>query len=113
MPNINIRTNVAVTDSQSDAIREFLGKAITILPGKTEEYLMVSILPQAKMYFKGSDAPCAMIEVQLLGSAGAEYYEKMTSALCGGLSRLLGIKPDRIYTKYEEYKYWGCNGRNF
>lgn len=113
MPNINLKTNIAISEEQNTAIKEFFGKAITVIPGKTEEHLMVSICPNATMYFKGSDAPCAMAEVQILGSARAQDYEKMTAVLCEGLSKMLGIPSERIYTKYEEYKYWGCDGRNF
>ena len=41
MPFIISRVNIAVTDEQKERIKAALGKAIELVPGKSEEYLMI------------------------------------------------------------------------
>ncbi len=113
MPSITLKTNISVNSSLEDKIKTALGKAIETIPGKTERWLMVIVEDEKKMRFAGSDSPCAIAEVGLLGSASETVYNKMTEVLCKELSGLLSIPEDRIYTNYSEFKYWGWNGENF
>ena len=41
MPFINVKTNVPVGSDKEKAIKSALGRDITALPGKTENWLMV------------------------------------------------------------------------
>lgn len=113
MPYIETKTNVKITDASADAIKTRLGKAIEKLPGKSEQWLMVSFAGEMSLYFQGSDAPCAISEVKIYGSAPADALEKMTGMICAILSEELGIPPERIYVKYELCSHWGWNGGNF
>lgn len=113
MPYISTKTSVAVTKEQSEAIKKKLGKAIELLPGKSESWLMAAFDDQCVMYFKGSDVkPLAFVEVKLFGKASEEAYKKLTRAITDILEDELGIKPDCIYVKYEEVSTWGWNGNN-
>ena len=113
MPYIELKTDKKITSElEAELIREF-GSAIEIFPGKTEKYLMVSIEDECKMAFAGEIGSCALVSVDLLGSATAQVYEKMTKHVCELVSKALGIEEDRVYVKYSEYKTWGWNGINF
>lgn len=91
-----------------------MGKAIEILPGKTEDWLMLSFEDECSLYFKGeSDRKIAYVEVKLLGKSTKEAYDKLTSEITKILNQELDITPDSIYVKYEEVTYWGYNGHNF
>ncbi|MBO5755880.1 MAG: hypothetical protein J6R89_07500 [Clostridia bacterium] len=94
MPYIETKTTKTVTKKEETALFEALGKAIELLPGKTEEDM-------------------AFITVALVGKAGAENYEKLTVRLCELCKEILHIAPDHVYVKYEEVDYWGWNNRNF
>ncbi len=111
MPNIHIQTNLVIEEPKE--LKERLGKAIETIPHKTEKWLMIVLEDGCTMYFGGSDLPCALAHVELLGSADAEVYERMTQILSDILSEVLAIPKDRIYTKYSEYEHWGWNGSNF
>ena len=113
MPNIQIQTNITLNDTTKDDLKVALGKAIETIPGKTERWLMVVLEDQKTMYFQGSDAPCALCSVELLGSASDATYDKMTAVMTDLLAKKLGVAPDRIYTKYTEFAHWGWNGNNF
>ena len=53
MPCIQVKTNVSTSREKADAIKTALGQAIGYLPGKSEDWLMVSIEDGCHMYFGG------------------------------------------------------------
>ena len=113
MPFISVHTNVKTEKKTADAVKAACGSAITLLPGKTEDWLMVEVEGEKALYFKGSDEPCAIAEVKIFGKASASAYDNLTKALCEILSKALNVPGSRIYVKYEEVSHWGWNGGNF
>lgn len=113
MPFINVKTNTPVPQDKMQSIKSSLGQAITAVPGKSESWLMVGIEPDYALWFKGSDAPAAMVEVSVYGSASPGAYSNLTAQVTDILSQNLAISPDRIYVKYFETSNWGWNGSNF
>ncbi len=113
MPYINAKTNVAISKETEIEIKKKLGKAIELIPGKSENWLMVSLEERCSLYFKGrSDNAIAFVEVKLFGSADDGAYDKLTAAVTKILKEELNIAPDQIYVKYEEVSHWGWNGNN-
>lgn len=112
MPFINIKTNAAVSKEKCEAIKSALGQAITALPGKSEQWLMVGIEPECTLYFQGSDAPCAMVQVQTYGT-NASGTDALTGKICQILSDNLSIPANRTYVSYFGTANWGWNGGNF
>ena len=112
MPFINVKTNTAVSKEKMDAIKTQLGKAITALPGKSEAWLMVGFEPECALYFKGSDAPAAMVQVQTYGT-GAQGTDVLTGKICTILEAELNVPKDRTYVSYFGTSNWGWNGGNF
>jgi phenylpyruvate tautomerase PptA (4-oxalocrotonate tautomerase family) len=114
MPYINTKTTVSITEEKREVIKQKFGKAIELIPGKSENWLMVSFDDNSFMYFKGSnDKPLAFVEVKIFGKASSDAYSKLTKAITDILQQELGIQPDGIYVKYEEVSNWGWNGNNF
>ncbi len=114
MPFISTKTTANITDEKRNEIKERLGKAISLIPGKSESWLMLSFEDNLKMYFKGDDQKdTAFVEVKIFGSASNSAYDALTSEITQIVSSVLGISADRIYIKYEEVEHWGWNGSNF
>lgn len=113
MPFISVHTNIKVEKKTAEAVKAACGSAITLLPGKTEDWLMVEVEGDKMLYFKGSDAPCAIAEVKIFGKSTPSAYDNLTDALCNVLSKAFSVPADRIYVKYEEISHWGWNGSNF
>lgn len=114
MPYISTKTTVSINEEKREAIKKKLGKAIELIPGKSESWLMVSFDDNSIMYFKGSNQkPLAFVEVKLFGKASSDVYRKLTKVITEILNEELGILPDCIYVKYEEVANWGWNGNNF
>lgn len=113
MPFINVKTNAAVSKESETAIKSALGQAISVIPGKSESWLMVGIEPEHVLYFKGDDSPAAMVEVSVYGGADSSAFNMLTEKICGILNEQLSIDQSRIYVKYAATQDWGWNGSNF
>lgn len=113
MPFINIKTNAEVSEEKAKKIKTHLGLAITAIPGKSEEWLMVGIEDNYKLFFKGTEEPAAMVEVSLYGNASSNALGVLTSNITGILLDILGISTDRIYVSYMSTENWGWNSSNF
>ena len=114
MPFIKSRVSVPVTAGQQEAVKEKLGKAISMIPGKSEKWLMVELADNCDLYFQGNkEQPSAFVEVKVFGRIPEECLDKMTETVCGIYETELRIPKDRVYVKYEESDKWGWNGTNF
>ena len=103
MPFINSKVSVPLTDSEKETLKGKLGQAISLIPGKSESWLMVGFEDNYSLYFK----------VKIFGGTTDEAYDKLTARLCQIYEEVLGIPQDKIYIKYEEVEHWGWNGANF
>lgn len=114
MPFINSKVSVEMTPEKKEQVKKRLGEAISMIPGKSENWLMVGFEDSYDLYFQGNqNAPTAFVEVKIYGGASADVYNRMTAAICNIFSEELGIGADRTYVKYEEVENWGWNGSNF
>ena len=114
MPFINTKLSVPLSAEKEAALKAAYGKAIEILPGKTERWLMLDFTDNCRMWLGGKgDAPTAYVEVSIYGSADAKSYDRLTGEITRILGSELGIPAERVYVRYSETENWGWNGGNF
>ena len=113
MPCIQIKTSVSISSDQEMHIKNRLGKAIEVIPGKSEAWLMVTLAEDVHIWFKGTNKPAAFVEVSVYGRENAQAFNALTAAICDILNDELNIPADRIYVKYDATAHWGWNGGNF
>ena len=113
MPFIQVKTSAPVSEQSEETIQTLLGQAVTSLPGKTEQWLMVGFEPEYRLWFQGTDEPAAMVEVSVYGGSSPDRYDELTGRICDILAGELDLDPARIYVKYSETPDWGWNGANF
>ncbi len=114
MPYIDTKTTVKLTKEKKDALAKRFGKAISIIPGKSEAHLMLGFQDEIKMYFAGETGkPMAFVEVKILGTSTREHFSNLTAEICSILNEELGIDGDCVYVQYVEATHWGWNGSNF
>ena len=105
MPFINSKISTPISIEQEQALKTRLGQAISIVPGKSESWLMLGFEPNYNLYFRGSNnEPLAMVEVSVFGGEDATAFSALTE--------IMNIAPDHVYVKYQTVKYWGWNGDN-
>lgn len=112
MPFINVRTNTQLNKGRELKLKTALGEAISLIPGKSEDWLMFG-LAQEILYFKGNNDPAAMVEISIFGEAKKDAMNALTAKVTAIISEQLSIKPDRIYVSYFQTPNWGWNGSNF
>lgn len=114
MPYISTKVNIPVSKEAEAKLAEKYGEIITLVPGKTERWLMLSFEDEARLWFGGKcDEPMAYVELKLFGGTSDAVYDKLTAAVCDALSQVLNISPANVYVKYEEAEHWGWNNSNF
>ncbi len=108
MPFIDVRFSGEISGAQETELKAGLGKAIGLIPGKSEGSLMVQVTDHCRLWFGGTqDGPIVMVNVMLYGSAAAEHYEKFKDAVIPLLEEKLGAKT--VYLKFEEVPHWYWN----
>lgn len=114
MPFVNVKTNISVSKVAEESVKSSIGELIAIFPGKSEDWLMVNIEDNSKLYFRGDNSnPIAFVEVKIFGSANAKACNTFTCEITNALNNILGISGDQIYVKYEFVDTWGYAGNNF
>lgn len=114
MPFINSKITVKLTDEQEKNIKNRLGQAIALIPGKSESWLMLGFEDDHTLYFKGNEEEkAAFIDVSIYGSASSSALNSLTVEICDIFNEELGIPKDKIYVKYSETQNWGWDGSNF
>ncbi len=114
MPFIDSKVSVKITQEQEKELKTRLGQAISIIPGKSENWLMTGFEDDYHLYFRGDNSqPIAYIEVRLFGGPNKAAFQKMTEEITKIYGDVLGIAPDHMYIKYSTTPDWGWNGGNF
>ena len=82
---------------------------------KTEDWLMVTLEDQCRMWFRGESAkPLAIVEVKVFGNKiDREGSERMTQEVCALFQKELGVDPKDLYVRYLASPDWGWNNGNF
>ena len=110
MPYIDTHTSAPISEEKKAVLTKKFGRAIELIPGKSEDYLMLHFAGGCAMALGGDTAPSAMCEVTVFGSGAREDYGKVADALTRILQEELDIAPNRVYVKFSEHPYWGCGG---
>ena len=114
MPFIDAKVSVPITNEQEVELKSRLGQAISLIPGKSESWLMTGFEDNYHLYFRGDNsAPMAYIEVRIIGGPDKAAFSKMTAEITKIFNEVLGIAPDHMYIKYSATPDWGWNGGNF
>lgn len=113
MPFINSKVTVKISPEKEEIIKQRLGQIIPLIPGKSENWLMVGFEDEYTLYFKGAKCEeAAFVEVKIFGGANSRIYDQMTAEICHIYGEELGIPAECIYVTYQEITDWGWNGGN-
>lgn len=111
MPFIKIKTSTEITPEQEVKIKASLGQAIRLVPGKSEQYLLLEFEDRCRMWLRGQkDDPIAYIEAALFGNEDHEGFDAFTAAVTKIFFEELKIRSENIYIKYEDIGVWGVAG---
>lgn len=112
MPYIKTTTSISIPNKEK--LKAALGKIISLIPGKSEDWLMLSFEENKDLYFKGKKTEkAAFVEVKIFGSCSKESKNKVVKEICSLLNTELNIKGDSVYITFQEISDWGYDGALF
>ena len=112
MPCIQLSTNQILSSDKQTILKKNFGKAIEIIPGKSEKWLMCKFQSACDMWFQGEQKYVVFLEVSLYGEPEGKDIDQLTKQLTQIISQELDIELENIYVKYSMTPYWGWNGKN-
>lgn len=107
MPFIDVRTDKTISAEQEITLKAELGSAISLIPGKSEDSLMMRFTDGCRMWFGGKQGNAAMVNVMLYGAADSESYKRFSDRVIPVIEKTLGV--GRVYLKFEEVPNWYWN----
>ena len=111
MPVIQTHVPLPIAPDQREALKAAYGRAVALIPGKSEDWLMCLFPAPEATFFGGSDAPAAYVDVHLMGEATpATALEAFGAEVTAAVSSTLSIPRDRIYVRSVTSPDWGWNG---
>ena len=112
MPFINVKTNLPLKDEQKTFLKDELNKKISIIPGKSKNWLMINIEDSLDLMFSGTNKIAFYVEVKLYGSINENVANSFTSEVTKLLTQF-SCPANRIYVSYFCTDLWGWSGQNF
>lgn len=114
MPFITIRTNQKIEQEQQEKIKAGLGKAISFVPGKSEESLMVMFEDKSPIYLRGDGSrPMAFLDVAVYGNESHQGYQEFSLYTTKLINEVLKIDPRDIFIDYRDIPAFGVGGYVF
>lgn len=113
MPFINTKTTVDLSDAKKETLTAEIGRITSECLGKGENWIMTGYEDNASLFFQGSAADIAYVEVKTYGTPSSIGTIQMTAKICALLERELSIPASHIYVAYFPTDEWGWNGNNF
>jgi phenylpyruvate tautomerase PptA (4-oxalocrotonate tautomerase family) len=114
MPFINSKLTVKLSEANKENLKAKMGDIISEIPGKSEEWLMVSFNDGDTIYFRGNKMDkAAFIDVRIFGKAERQHKNKVAQLLCSLLESEINIPQENIYVTFSEVEDWGWNGELF
>ena len=111
MPFIKARVSCPLSSEQEAELKTGMGKAIELVPGKSEKYLLLEFEDSCRLWHRGKkDEPIVYIEAAIFGNEMHYGYDAFTAEVTNLFARVLNIRPEHIYIKYEDISVWGVQG---
>ncbi|MBQ8667894.1 MAG: hypothetical protein IJ079_01730 [Lachnospiraceae bacterium] len=112
MPFVISRVNVPISDAQEKELKQRLGKAIELVPGKSEEYLLLDFEDNCRLYVRGdSSKPVAYITASIFGNEDHCGFSAFAAEVTDIFRDILGISPESCYIKFDDIISWAVNGQ--
>uniref|UniRef100_UPI004072FD72 hpMIF2 n=1 Tax=Heligmosomoides polygyrus TaxID=6339 RepID=UPI004072FD72 len=98
-PVFSFHTNVSEDKVTPELLKQISALVARILH-KPESYVAVHIVPDQKMTFAGTDAPCGVGVLKSIGGVGEAQNNSHAKALFAIIKDHLGISGNRMYIEF-------------
>ncbi|MBP3892599.1 MAG: hypothetical protein J6D34_00985 [Atopobiaceae bacterium] len=107
MPFVIVRTTTPISPEQESALKSLLGEAITHIPGKSEQGLLLAFEDNCRLWLAGEhDQPIAYVEASVFANEDHAGYEAFSVLVALAMRDVLGIPAGRTYIRYADIPVW-------
>lgn len=112
MPFIMVKTSCPISKEQEITLKSRMGKVIGLVPGKSEEYLLLEFEDNSRLWLRGENTePIAYIEAAIFGNESHAGYPDFTARIAEIFRDALGIAAENLYIKFEDITAWCVGGQ--
>ena len=112
MPFLMAKVSVPISAAQEISLKSRLGRAIELIAGLSERYLLAGVEGNCRMYLRGEAQPTAYVEVSVFGNEAHVGCEEFAAAVTKIFGDVLNIPPQNVYVKFSDIAAWSV-GENF
>ena len=110
MPFIVSKFNAPISAEQERRLKEALGQAISLVPGKSEEYLLCEFQENCHLWLRGDNSrPIAYITVSIFANETHLGLPALFASITNAFARILATPPENVYIKYDDIVAWGVD----
>lgn len=110
MPFVEVKTTVKLDKSQTEKLRDDIRTAITLIPTKTADNMMLQIESGCDMWMGDVEKSCAFVDIRLYGPSPLENKKEFVEAVLKALHPF-GIETDRVYMNIWQRESWVSGNR--
>ena len=111
MPFMKVKLSCPLSLKAEMELKSRLGKAVSLIPGKQEDCLLIDFEADCRLWLGGSNLESvAYIETDVFENETHFGYEDFSSCVTSAFSEILGIRQDHIFIKFEDIAAWAANG---
>ncbi len=112
MPFLISKVNIPVNPEQERELKARLGRAIELVPGKSEESLFLSVEDQCRLWLRGENSrPMGYLTVSIFGNENHAGYREFSEAVTDIYRDLFMIAPEDFYIKFDDITAWSVGGQ--
>ena len=112
MPFLRSKVNCPVSPRQEIRLKELLGEAVGLIPGKSEESLLLDFEDRCRLWLRGKNSePAAYIEAAVFASESHAGYPAFSARVAQIYEEVLGIPPENLYIRYEDIPAFSTAGQ--
>ncbi|MBI9105929.1 MAG: hypothetical protein JEZ04_04240 [Spirochaetales bacterium] len=112
MPHINAFIPMKLTKKDEQRLVSRLGELITIIPGKTEKGLMVSVNNDSPLYLGGvSQEKAAYLEIKIFKDCARDIKKELAAQTIKMLEDEFSIPKEHVYVNFFEVFDWAARGQ--
>lgn len=105
MPFVEVKTSVTLNKSQTEKLRDDIRTAITLIPQKTADNMMLKIESGCDMWMGDLEKACAFVDIRLYGPSPMENKKAFVDAVVEAL-KPYGIEQEQIYMNIWQRESW-------
>lgn len=110
MPYLHFSITTKLSETEKESLIKEAGQLIELLPGKSENVLMIRLDENTDMYFRGQPEKCAYVSISLYMTSQHHHKQVFANALSESICRIASIEPKNLFMTFSEHSNWVANG---